>query len=116
MAWQCPLTAQKATCILGYTTRGVASRQGRDSEPSTSLEVLHPAVGLPRWDGCGPAGASPEKVTQMLRGMEHYSFEEMLKELWLFSPGEGSKQTLQYLPVPEGGLEESCRGTFYKDK
>jgi len=33
----------------------------------------------------GPVGVGPEEATQMIQGLEHLSYKEMLRELGLFS-------------------------------
>jgi len=86
---QCVLAAQKANCVLGCISREVAVGRGRGLShllcPHAALSaVLRPGLG-PQAQGHGADGAGPEEVTKMLRGLEHLSCEERLRELGLFS-------------------------------
>jgi len=52
--------------------------------------------------------------TKIISGLEHLSSEERLRELWLFSLEKAPGRPDCSLSVPEGGLQERWRGTFYK--
>jgi len=110
MTCQCALTPLKSNCVLHCIKTSVASRLKEVILPLCSALVrphLESCVQL--WSPAHRKNTDllkrvPSRATKMIQGLEHLSCEERLRELGLFSSGE----TYSSLPVPEGGLQESC--------
>jgi len=91
MTWQCVLTAHKANHILGCIKSSMASRSTEVILPLYSALVrLHLEYCLQLWSPQHRKHMDLLKrvqrmATKMIRGMEHLSYDERLKELKQFS-------------------------------
>jgi len=120
MTQKCVLAIQKVNHILNRLKRNMARREKVIFPLYSALMRPHPEYCIQLWSPQHSKDMElfervQRRATKMIRGLEHLSCEERLR-VGVVQPGKVKALGRPYssLPVGEGGLQGSWRGTFYK--
>ncbi|GAB0188161.1 hypothetical protein GRJ2_001281400 [Grus japonensis] len=120
MTRQCALAAQKANHVLVASKKARLAGQGREVILTLYSALMRPHLGycVQLW---GPQYRRDmellervqRRATKMIRGLEHLSYEDRLRELGLFSLEKRRLRgdliaAFQYLKGPTGKLQRDC--------